>query len=219
MRHLDEIFKKNSLFFLEGLFNLKPENRRRTMVNQERHPVLLPHLPTPSTPPSSTFNLKPPPQTPPLSDSEGHQDSVNSDGVSPSNTPPPVEENIKVQTQEPHLDDVPLTGDAKLLLDSVGSACAPSPPSRLSDGSLSDLSGPPSRASTRSTKQSGWISVSAHQDQDHAPSSSGCGLSSPFCQHRSPNIPDYFSSSFTTQQIAGPQTQNPALSHPSSCLC
>lgn len=187
------------------------------MVNQGRHPVLLPHLPAPSTPPSSTFHLKPPPQTPPPSDSEGQQDSVSSDGASPSNTPPPVEENMKVQTQEPHLDDGPLTGDTKLLLDSVGSACTPSPPSRLSDGSLSDLSGPPPGVST---KQSGWISVSAHRDQDHSPSPGGCGLNLSFRQHRSPNIPDCFSSSsFTTQQVAGPRTQDAAPSHPSSCLC
>lgn len=186
------------------------------MVNRERRPVLLPHLPAPCTPPSSTFNSKPPPQTPPLSYSEGQQDSVNSDGASPSNTPPPVEENLKVQ---PHLDDVSLTEDARLLLDSVEPRCFPSPPPRNSNGSLSDLSGPPSSLSTRSTKQSGWISVSANQDQGHTPSSGGCGLNLPFCQRHSPTIPNYFSSSFITQQIAGPWTQNAGLSHPSSRVC
>lgn len=188
MRHLYEILKKY-LFFLEGLLNFKPESRRRKRVNQERRTVLLPHLPVPSTPLSSTFNSTPPPKNTPLSNSEGQRDRLNDDGASPSNTHPPVEEDVEVQTKEPQLDDISFTECVKLRLDSVGPGCLPSPPSMLSNGSLSDLSGPPSSVFTRSTQLSGWISgmsgnqcqESNNRCQDHCPSSGGCGLTLPFC--------------------------------------
>lgn len=136
------------LFFPEGLVDFKPENRRKKRVTPERRPVLLPRLPVPSTPLSSTLNSTPPPRNTPLPDPEGQQDRVNGGGGSPGNARPPVEENNKVQIKEPPPDDVSLTGDAGLPLRSVGPACSPSPPSVLSSGSPSGSGGPPS---------SGWL--------------------------------------------------------------
>lgn len=154
---------------------MKAENRRRNRVNQERRPVVLPHLPAPSTPPPSTLRSTPPPQNTPLSHSEGQHHRGKSDGASPSNTRPPAQENTDVQTKE----DVSLAEGVKLRLDCVGPARSPSPPSMLSNGSLSDLSGPPSPVFTT---LSGCISgpESRNACQDHRPSSGGCGLTSPF---------------------------------------
>lgn len=192
------------------MLNFKPENRRRKRVNQERRPVLLPHLPVPSTPPSSKGDSTPPPPNTPLSNSEGQQDRVNSDGASPSNAHPPVEENTEVQTKQPQPDDVSLTEYVKLRLDSVGPACFPSPTSTLSHRSLSDLSQPPSRLT------GGQCQESNNRCPD--PSSGGCALTLPFCKHNSTTISNYFAS-FVTQQIPGTRTQNAALSHRSSRVC
>lgn len=179
------------IIFLKGLLKFKPENRRKR-VAQERRPVFLPHLPVPSTPQSSTFKSTPSPQNAHFSNSGGQQDRVNSVGASPSNPYPPVEENIKVETKEPRSDDAALTKFTKMRGDSVGPACLPSPPSMLSNGALSDVSGPPSSVFSRSTNLSGWISglagdqcqESNRRCQDHRPSPGRCALTLPFCQHR-----------------------------------
>lgn len=139
------------------LLNVKAENRRSGRFSQRRRPVLLPHLPVPSAPPPSTFNPTPPLQNTPFLNSEGQQVKVDSDGASPNNAHPPVDENIKVQTKEPEA-AVSLTESTKLHPKSSGPVCSPSPPSRLSQGSFSDLSQPPSSVFSRSTNLSGWIS-------------------------------------------------------------
>lgn len=190
-------------------------------MNLERRPVLLPHLPVRSTPPST-----PPPQNSPLSNSEAQQVRVNSNAASPGNAHPPVEENSEVQTKEPPPDGVALTEYTKLRLDSVGPTCSMSPLSVLSNGSLSGLSGPSSSVFTRSSQPSGWISgLSANQCQESnnrcrypCPSSGGCGLTLPCYQHNSPTISNDFSS-FVVQQIPGTRTQNASLSHHSSRVC
>lgn len=145
--HLYEILNI-CLFFLEGLLNLKPENTRRRRLNQGRCPVLLPQLPVPSTPPSSTSNPTPPPQNTLLLNSEGQQDNVDSVAAS---------QNIEVQVKEPQADVSP-TESMKLYLHSAGPASSPSPPSTMSHGSFSDFSRPPSRVFSRSTNLSGRIS-------------------------------------------------------------
>lgn len=210
------------LFFLEGLLNFKPENRRRKRGNQERRPVFLPHL----TPPSSAFNSTPPPRNTPLSNSEGQQGRGNSDGASLSNTRPPVDDHTDVQTKEPQPDEASLTESMKLRRDPAGPACSPSPPSMLSNASLSGFSGPPSAVFTQSTELSGWISgqsgngcqQSASRWRDHRPSSGGRGLTHPFCRHHSRTIWNDLSS-FITQQMAGTRTQDAALPRRSSRVC
>lgn len=126
-------------------------------MNQGRRPVLLPHLPLPSAPPPSNFNPTPPLQNTPFLNSEEQKVTVDSDGASPNNAHPPVDENIKVQTKEPEA-AVSLMESKKLNLKSSGPACSPSPPSTLSQGTFSDFSQPPSSVFSRSTNLSGWIS-------------------------------------------------------------
>ncbi|TNM91577.1 hypothetical protein fugu_019957 [Takifugu bimaculatus] len=109
----------------------------------------------PSAPPPSTFNPTPPLQNTPFLNSEGQQVKVDSDGASPNNTHPPVDENIKAQTKEA---PVSLMESMKLHLKSSGPVCSPSPPSTLSQGSSSDYSQAPSSVFSRSTNLSGWIS-------------------------------------------------------------
>lgn len=145
------------IYIFSFLLNLKAENRRSGRLNQGRRPVLLPHLPVPSAPPPSTFNPTPPLQDTPLLNSEGQQVKVDSDGASPNNAHPPVDENIKVQTKEPEA-AVSLMESTKLHLRSSGLACSPSPPSTLSQGSFSDFNQPPSSVFSQSTNLSGWIS-------------------------------------------------------------
>lgn len=158
LQTMDEKYNVNIyILFLEGSLNLK-RDKRRQRLNQERRPVLLPHLPVPSTPPSSTVNPTPPQQITPLLNSEGQQDDRSSGGAPPINTHPPVEENTEVQAKQPQPDAVSVPESMKLHLSSTGPSCSPSPSPMLSHGSLSDLSRPPSSVFSRSTELSGWIS-------------------------------------------------------------
>lgn len=126
-------------------------------MNQGRCPVLLPQLPAPSTPQSSTSNPSPPPQNTLRLNSEGQQDNVDSVATSPNYTCPHVEENTEVQVKEPQADVSPMES-MKVYLHSAGPASSPSPPSTISHRSCSDFSRPPSRVFSRSTNLSGRIS-------------------------------------------------------------
>ncbi|XP_029681648.1 proline-rich protein 36 isoform X3 [Takifugu rubripes] len=178
---------------LERLLNLKAENRRSGRLNQGRRPVLLPHLPVPSAPPPSTFNPTPPLQNTPFLNSEGQQVKVDSDGASPNNTHPPVDENIKAQTKEAPVRPVSLMESMKLHLKSSGPVCSPSPPSTLSQGSSSDYSQAPSSVFSRSTNLSGWISGLSADARDSEPERGAfsplqpcLGVGSPLASHLSP---------------------------------
>lgn len=146
--------------FLEGYFHLDPDSRRNRVQNEcliagRRSAVVVPYLPLPATPPSSTVNPTPPLQnTLHPSDSAAQQSQPNTVPPSPSSDPRPApeEERDEVQEREPQPDVVSITEtDWKLHPGPAGPERSLSPASTVSHGSLSDLSRPPSSLFSRST--------------------------------------------------------------------
>ncbi|XP_051248795.1 uncharacterized protein LOC127359114 [Dicentrarchus labrax] len=141
---------------LEGDFNA--DRRRRHFVRNEsliagrRSAVVVPCLPSPATPPSSTINPTPPHQNTLHPDSEGQQSKPSSVPASPSDPRPAPEEKCEVQESERQPAVVSITeSDWRLHLGPAGPERSPSPASTASHGSLSDFSRPPSSLFSRST--------------------------------------------------------------------
>lgn len=163
---LYEILKYIYFFaFLEGFLHPKPD-RRRNLVPSEgliagRRSAVVPFLPLPATPPSSTINPTPPCQNTPHLYSGGRQSKPNTVPASPSDLHPAAEEKDEVQEREPQPAVVSITeSDSKLRLGPAGLERSPSSTSVVSHQSLSDLGRPSSSLFSRSTNlASGRISV------------------------------------------------------------
>lgn len=154
------------LAFLEGFLHPKPDRRRNLVQNEgliagRRSAVVVPFLPLPATPPSSTINPTPPCQNTPHLDSGGQQRKPNTVPASSSDLHPAPEEKDEVQEREPQPAVVSITeSNSKLHLGPAGPEQSLSPTSVVSHQSLSDLSRPSSSLFSRSTNLvSGRISV------------------------------------------------------------
>ncbi len=124
------------------------------MIAGRRSAVVVPCPPLPATPPSSAVNPTPPHQNILHLDSGGQQNKPNTVPASPSDLHPAPGEKDEVQEREgaPRPALVSITeSDWKLNLGPAGPERSPSPASKTSHGSLSDLSRPPSSLFSRST--------------------------------------------------------------------
>ncbi|XP_044042403.1 uncharacterized protein LOC122871396 isoform X2 [Siniperca chuatsi] len=158
---------------LEGYFHLNPDRRRNGVQNEglitgRRSAIVVPCLPLPATPPSSTINPTPPNQNALQPDSGGQQSKPNTVPASPSDPHPAPEEKDEVQEREPQPAVVSITeSDWKLHLGPAEPEHSPSPASNVSHASLSDLSRPPSSLFSRSTDlASGRSSVLSGKPSD-----------------------------------------------------
>ncbi|XP_042258493.1 uncharacterized protein LOC121890373 isoform X2 [Thunnus maccoyii] len=183
---------------LEGFFHLNPDRRRSGVQNEgltigRRSAVVVPCLPLPSTPPSSTINPTPPHQHTLQSDSGKQQSKqkqqTNTVPASPSCPPFPPEEKDELQERErvpqPALVSTTVAAepDWKLHLGPARSERSETPTSTVSHGSLSDFSRPPSSLFSRSTNlasgrssvlSSGRSSVLSADIRDLDPEGSVC---------------------------------------------
>ncbi|XP_035536539.1 mucin-5AC-like [Morone saxatilis] len=141
---------------LEGDFNadrrIRHFVRNESLIAGRRSAVVVPCLPVPATPPSSTINPTPPHQNTLHPDSEGQQSKPSSVPASPSDPRPAPEEKCEVQERERQPAVVSITeSNWRLHLRPAGPERSPSPASTASHGSLSDFSRPPSSLFSRST--------------------------------------------------------------------
>ncbi|KAM7378390.1 hypothetical protein PAMA_013342 [Pampus argenteus] len=161
---------------LEGHFHLHPARRRSGVQNGglmvgRRSAVVVPCLPLPPTPPSSTINPTPP-----------HQSKLNTVPSSPSWPTPPVgKDELQERERVPQPGLVSATEaaepDRKLPLRPAGSERSESPTSTVSRGSLSDFSRPPSSLFSRSTDlSSGRTSVLSDKTYCDDGVSIGCNV-------------------------------------------
>ncbi|XP_054862585.1 uncharacterized protein LOC118469314 [Amphiprion ocellaris] len=142
---------------LAGRFHLGPDRRTSGVQNAglitgRRSAVAVPRLRLPATPPPSTINPTPPQPNTPQPDAEGQQSQTNIAPSTPSCLPPPHPEHQKdeVPVREKLLQPAVVEPDVDLNIRPAGSTLSASPTS-LSQGSLSDLSRPPSSLFSRST--------------------------------------------------------------------
>ncbi|XP_040008635.1 uncharacterized protein LOC120803793 [Xiphias gladius] len=143
---------------LAGYFHLSPDRRRNGVRSEgsiagRRSAVVVPRLPLPATPPPSTINPTPPSQNTLHLDSGRKEGKPNTVPASPSYSRLAPEEKDESQEREkvPQAAVVSIAEpDWELRLGPAGSERSAGPTS-LSQGSLSDLSRPPSSLFSRST--------------------------------------------------------------------
>lgn len=152
----------NVLFCLKGCFHFNPERRKSGAqmggVNAGRRSDVAVHcLPLPATPPPST-NPTPPHQCALLPNSGRQQSELHTVPASPSGSYPTLEVKQEIQEKESTTQPtvVSITESAELdwelnLAGPAGSERPESAASAVSQGSLSDLSRPPSSLFSRST--------------------------------------------------------------------
>lgn len=131
------------------------------LIEGRRPAVVVPFLPLPVTPPSSTINPAPPCRNTPHLNAGGQQDKPHAVPASPRDPHRAPDEKDEVQEKEPRPAVMSITeSDSKLHLGPAGPERSPSPTSVISHESLSDLSRPASSLFSRSTSlSSGRISV------------------------------------------------------------
>lgn len=145
------------VFFL-GCFHLKSDKRRNGvqtegLIRGRRSAVVVPSLPLPATPPPSTINPTPKHQNTLHLDSGGRESKLHTALTSPSCPHPAPEEKDESQEKEKAPRAAVASAaelDWELDLSPAGSE-HPSSPTSISQGSLSDLSRPPSSLFSRST--------------------------------------------------------------------
>ncbi|CAB1456109.1 unnamed protein product [Pleuronectes platessa] len=179
---------------LKGCLHLSPDRRRH--VVQSRGPsagrssavVVVPCPPPPVTPPPATINPTPPQQNTLHPASGGKKHKPNTVPASPPRSPPAPEEDEEPQEREEAAASVS-EPDSELQLRPVGS--------QLSQGSLSDLSRPPSSSFSRSTNltsgRSSVLSAAVTRDSDPEDGSSApqpSQVTSPLLPSLPPSGPD-----------------------------
>ncbi|XP_034433795.1 uncharacterized protein LOC117757120 isoform X2 [Hippoglossus hippoglossus] len=195
---------------LEGCLHLSPDRRRN--VQSEglsagwSSAVVVPCPPLPVTPPPAAINPTPPHQNPlrPASGSKKHK--PNTVPASPPRSPPAPEEDEESQEREEAAASVS-EPDSELQLRPVGSQLSASPTPR-SQGSLSDLSRPPSSSFSRSTNlTSGRSSVLSAVTRDSDPEDCiSAPQPSPVTSPLLPSLPP-----------AGSNPHQPSMNNPPVC--
>ncbi|XP_018552775.2 uncharacterized protein LOC108897564 [Lates calcarifer] len=167
---------------LEGCFHLKSDKRRNGvqtegLIRGRRSAVVVPSLPLPATPPPSTINPTPKHQNTLHLDSGGRESKLHTALTSPSCPHPAPEEKDESQEKEKAPRAAVASAaelDWELDLSPAGSE-HPSSPTSISQGSLSDLSRPPSSLFSRSTNlTSGRSSVLSADIRGSGSEGSGC---------------------------------------------
>ncbi|KAK2859163.1 hypothetical protein Q5P01_003783 [Channa striata] len=143
---------------LEGCFHFSPERRKcclqKGALNAgRRSAVVIPCLLLPATPPPSTTIPTPPLQNTLLPDCGGHKSETYAAAASASSSLKKKEFQTKERAPQPAVVSVTESAELqwKMNLEPAGPECSESPAVTCSQGSLSDLSRPPSSLFSRST--------------------------------------------------------------------
>ncbi|KAI9543032.1 hypothetical protein NQZ68_013963 [Dissostichus eleginoides] len=155
----------------QSYFHLNPDRRgNHVQITGRPSSVVVPSLPLPPTPPSSTINPTTPLKINLHPDFERQESRPNSVPASPSYPHLSQEEQNEHQQEERAPQPAVEESDWKLLLGPAGPELSPPPASTTSHGSLSDLSRPPSSMFSRSTNlasgRSSFLSDIRDSDSD-----------------------------------------------------
>ncbi|XP_029318070.1 protein transport protein SEC31-like [Cottoperca gobio] len=151
---------------LEGHVHLNPDGRRnRVQMTGSSPAVVVPSLPLPAAPPSSTFNPTPPHLNNLHDDFETQQSKPDSVPASPSRPHPASEGKEEFHERERTPAELSVTESPEQ---------SPPPASTISHGSLSDFSRPPSSLFSRSTDLASGSSSVLSDIRDSDPEGSTC---------------------------------------------